>query len=101
ATAPIHPRPDECHCHTRSRKREARTRGVISGEKPSVIAPPAGCPFHTRCPMAKEECKRIKPKPQEIAPNHFVACHLYKPEKRPAGPKCDSPGRRPCHYPNF
>lgn len=58
-------------------KEKERTRLVIRGEMPSALAPPSGCPFHTRCPMAKEACKQIKPVLQEVSPKHFVACHLY------------------------
>ncbi|MBS0655592.1 MAG: ABC transporter ATP-binding protein [Verrucomicrobia bacterium] len=59
-------------------KERRRSRVVITGEIPSVLAPPTGCPFHTRCPMAREECRRIKPQLLEIKPKHYVACHLYK-----------------------
>lgn len=58
-------------------KEKKKTRLVIKGEIPSAISPPSGCPFHTRCPMAREECKRLKPQIQEVKPKHFVACHLY------------------------
>ncbi len=34
---------------------------VLAGEIPSPIHAPAGCPFCTRCPQAKEVCRREKP----------------------------------------
>ncbi len=47
---------------------------VLEGEVPSPIDPPSGCRFHTRCPVAIEECSRIEPALREIAPDHFAAC---------------------------
>lgn len=58
-------------------KERQKTRLVVRGEMPSLISPPSGCPFHTRCPMAKEECRKIKPQLKQVSPKHFVACHLY------------------------
>jgi oligopeptide/dipeptide ABC transporter ATP-binding protein len=49
----------------------------IAGEIPSPLAPPPGCPFHTRCPHAGPRC------PVEVPPlipgsaDRPVACHLY------------------------
>jgi peptide/nickel transport system ATP-binding protein len=57
--------------------RRKRERIVLEGDVPSPINPPSGCPFHTRCPVAKPECKEIKPTLKEVKPNHQVACHLY------------------------
>ena len=39
----------------------ARQRTVLQGELPSPIDPPAGCPFHSRCPIAQERCKAERP----------------------------------------
>lgn len=54
-----------------------RTRLVLSGEIPSPLNPPRGCPFCTRCPKAQPICFNKKPKLKEISPQHFVKCHLY------------------------
>ncbi|MBQ7585309.1 MAG: ATP-binding cassette domain-containing protein [Desulfovibrionaceae bacterium] len=49
---------------------------ILQGELPSPINPPKGCPFHPRCPEAKDFCSKDKPKLKEIAPSHWVRCHL-------------------------
>ncbi|RLQ97531.1 ABC transporter ATP-binding protein [Falsibacillus albus] len=56
------------------RKKE---RIVLQGDVPSPVNPPTGCPFHTRCPMAKEDCSKVKPTLKEVKPGHSVACILY------------------------
>jgi len=54
-----------------------RERIVLRGELPSPLNPPSGCVFHTRCPMAKPECKKMVPVNKELSAGHFVSCHLY------------------------
>jgi len=53
-----------------------RKRIVLSGDVPSPIQPPSGCPFHPRCAMAELRCKTEVPVLREVAPGHQVACHL-------------------------
>jgi oligopeptide/dipeptide ABC transporter ATP-binding protein len=57
--------------------RRARERVVLSGDVPSPINPPSGCPFHTRCPHATERCRIEAPTLREVPgrPRHTVACH--------------------------
>ncbi len=55
-----------------------RRRIVLSGDVPSPISPPGGCPFHPRCPVAEARCRTEKPALREIAPGHIAACHLAK-----------------------
>ena len=50
---------------------------AITGEVPSALAPPPGCRFHTRCPMAMPRCAEEAPLRKDAAPAHSVACHLY------------------------
>jgi peptide/nickel transport system ATP-binding protein len=52
-------------------------RIILEGSIPSPANPPAGCIFHTRCPMVMEKCKTVVPVPKEIEPGHMVVCHLY------------------------
>jgi oligopeptide transport system ATP-binding protein len=53
-----------------------RRRIILSGDVPSPIHPPAGCPFHPRCPVAEARCKTDVPALRQIEPGHWVSCHL-------------------------
>ena len=55
-----------------------RERIILKGDLPSPANPPAGCPFHTRCPAAMDVCSKEVPAWQEVKPGHRVACHLYQ-----------------------
>ncbi|MCA9726097.1 MAG: dipeptide ABC transporter ATP-binding protein [Candidatus Eisenbacteria bacterium] len=51
-------------------------RTVLIGDVPSPIAPPPGCPFHTRCPSVMEICRHEKPPLKECGTGHQFTCHL-------------------------
>jgi peptide/nickel transport system ATP-binding protein len=53
----------------------ARNRQRLQGEVPSPLSPPSGCRFHTRCPLARAQCRSEVPALREIAPSQSVACH--------------------------
>jgi oligopeptide/dipeptide ABC transporter ATP-binding protein len=57
-----------------------RERIVLSGELPSPLNPPAGCAFHTRCPIAMPMCSQQVP---ELAPHagRQAACHALSVTK--------------------
>ena len=51
-----------------------RDRIVLTGDVPSPMNPPQGCVFHTRCPVAIEDCQAGMPELREVSPDHWVAC---------------------------
>jgi oligopeptide transport system ATP-binding protein len=53
-----------------------RERIVIKGEIPSVVNPPPGCRFHTRCPHAVARCSAEAPDLREIGEGRRVRCHF-------------------------
>lgn len=55
-----------------------RQRILLAGDVPSPIHPPAGCPFHPRCPVAEARCRSEVPPLRDLAPGHQAACHLAK-----------------------
>jgi oligopeptide/dipeptide ABC transporter ATP-binding protein len=87
--APQHPytqallsaEPEPIPAHLRTKERV-----ILKGEIPSALAPPSGCRFHTRCPLAVAECSARVPEWREISPGHFAACHFAgKSAAVPAG----------------
>lgn len=57
---------------------EQKERIHLECEVPSPYDPPSGCHFHTRCPKACDKCRQTAPELKEVAPGHYVACHLYE-----------------------
>ena len=57
-------------------KREAKPLTVLTGDIPSPVRPPAGCPFHPRCPKCQPICKEQKPQLRTMPDGSQVACHL-------------------------
>jgi oligopeptide/dipeptide ABC transporter ATP-binding protein len=53
-----------------------RLKRLLPGDVPSPLAPPPGCPFHTRCAYAVARCRVEIPQLREVESGHLVACHL-------------------------
>lgn len=58
--------------------RRKRARVVLAGDVPSPVDPPAGCPFHPRCPLRDKPsiCHTERPALVALRPGHEVACHV-------------------------
>ena len=53
---------------------------AIEGSVADALSLPSGCPFHPRCQEVTDKCNLDCPDLMEIAPGHFVACHLFRGE---------------------
>ncbi|MDR2365234.1 MAG: ABC transporter ATP-binding protein, partial [Zoogloeaceae bacterium] len=51
-------------------------RILLAGELPSPLAPPPGCRFQTRCPLAGTRCREEEPLLRKEENDHWVACHI-------------------------
>jgi oligopeptide/dipeptide ABC transporter ATP-binding protein len=72
-----------------------RKRGpVIGGEVPSLLSPPSGCRFHTRCPNVMPRCSVDIPHLLDTAPERQTSCHLYDPAAGLPGIVAQSPAEQ-------
>jgi oligopeptide/dipeptide ABC transporter ATP-binding protein len=73
---PLHPYTRALLESTPRRDPSAPHAKVLAGEPPSPTAPPPGCPFHPRCPIAEAVCRTENPPLVPLGPGRRVACHL-------------------------
>ncbi len=52
-------------------------RIILTGDVPSPVNIPTGCPFHPRCFMKRNECSSLNIKLEHAGGNHFTACPFY------------------------
>ena len=75
---PRHPYTRALRASVLPRRPEAagqQPRPEIGDELPSPLAPPGGCPFHTRCPHVSTRCTIETPELRGVAPDRALACH--------------------------
>jgi oligopeptide/dipeptide ABC transporter ATP-binding protein len=68
---------------------KARLKIPITGELPSPLHPPSGCPFRTRCPNAQPLCAQDEPALTSFGDEHYAAC--YFPVQAPVEPSAAVP----------
>ncbi len=77
--APLHPYTQALLSaipHAKPGRRQDRV--ILQGDVPNPIAPPSGCHFHPRCPLAFDRCRTEAPQMLDVRPGHRVRCHLYE-----------------------
>jgi peptide/nickel transport system ATP-binding protein len=58
-------------------RERAKEHAGVAGELPSAAAPPAGCRFRTRCPLAQDICATTEPPLRPFTRHgHHAACHF-------------------------
>ena len=71
----LYPGVDEIHSQAEGEKK--KFLDPIKGMVCSLLDPPPGCKFHPRCNEVMEICSREEPGLKEVAPGHWVSCHLF------------------------
>ena len=74
---PLHPYTQGLMKSIPKRKERKRFLDPIKGMVCSLLDPPPGCKFHPRCNEVLEICSREEPGLKEVAPGHWVSCHLF------------------------
>ena len=72
---------------------EQSRKGSLSGAPPNLAAPPSGCRFHPRCPLAMDICREASPALIALASGHRVACYAANPLSPPGAAAPAEPAR--------
>ena len=75
------------------RRQRSRERLVLLGDAPDPSHPPAGCPFHPRCPHAMDMCRTERPPLAPVSDGSLVACHLHEHGPKLQGASVQELGR--------
>jgi peptide/nickel transport system ATP-binding protein len=84
-SAPQHPYTQALLAAVPAIERRRPAPQILSGEAPSALRPPSGCPFRTRCPRARDICADQEPALEPASPTHGVACFFPGAGDPPAG----------------
>ena len=63
-----------------------RKRLILTGDVPSPLDPPPGCPFHPRCPVVMDRCRTEVPPLRDVGGGHSYVCHLEPDAARVPAP---------------
>jgi oligopeptide/dipeptide ABC transporter ATP-binding protein len=74
--APAHPYTQALLASMPRIEPDAEPRAALAGTIPSLLDPPSGCRFHTRCPYAYERCPAEVPSAHAASAQHWARCHL-------------------------
>lgn len=61
-----------------TQNRRLQSLPTATGDVPSPLETPVGCPFHSRCPHVENRCRKERPRLQLAAPKRQVACHFVE-----------------------
>jgi len=76
--SPLHPYTKALLKSVPKIREKAERLDSIPGTVPDLLDPPQGCRFHPRCESAVASCQEQSPRLVEVAPSHFVSCHLVR-----------------------
>jgi oligopeptide/dipeptide ABC transporter ATP-binding protein len=80
---PLHPYTRALLSAVPSLKRRRHERIRLHGEPPKPTAPPSGCAFHPRCPIAQAICSQQTPQLLEWRKGQWAACHFAGDDQSP------------------
>ena len=85
-SAPQHPYTQALLAAVPTVERRHEPLEVLSGEAPSPLHPPTGCPFRTRCARARDICAQQEPALEPAGATHAVACYFPGDDASPTSP---------------